>query len=207
MSRYTESEIAALQRAKAAAVRLSTFRLLGLLGKSLVADLQRAVRRAAVRRELEGLDQRTLEDIGVELWEIDGIAQAVAGASQDEVPTAAQLLGELLWRRPRAWSAKRRAVAELSALDDRLLRDIGIDRSEIESVVHGQRQSEPEAAVAAEDIVDIIRQWNRSRATAKVLKSLDDRTLADIGFVRGDIEVVSAELANRSVHAAHAQAA
>jgi uncharacterized protein YjiS (DUF1127 family) len=206
MSRYTEFEIAALQRAKAAAVRLSTFRLLGLLGKSFVADLQRGLRRAAVRRELEGLDRRTLEDIGVEPWEIEGIAEAVAEVSHEDVPTSGQLLGELLWRRPRDWAAKRRAVAELSALDDRMLRDVGVQRGDIVNVVYGTAHGEPSAA-EHDDILDVIRQWNRSRATAKVLKSLDDRTLSDIGFVRGDIETISAELANRSVHTVHAQAA
>lgn len=208
MSRYTEFEIAALQRAKTAASRASTLRLIGLLGKTLVADLQRAVRSAAVRRELQVLDARTLADIGVELWEIDTIAAEVAGVGREAVPTTGQVLSELLVRRPRAWLAKRKAAGELMALDDRLLRDIGIDRSEIQRVVYGPEQAEPKAAeVPADDIIDVIRQWNRSRATAKALKSLDDRTLADIGFVRGDIDWVSAELANRSVHPAHAHPA
>ena len=39
------------------------------------------------------------------------------------------------------------------------------------------------------------------------LNALDDRTLDDIGFVRGDIEWVSDELASRSLHGGHAHAA
>jgi uncharacterized protein YjiS (DUF1127 family) len=35
----------------------------------------------------------------------------------------------------RAYHAKRNAIAELAALDNRMLKDIGIDRSEISSVV------------------------------------------------------------------------
>lgn len=207
MSRYSEIEIAALQRAKAAAVRMSTFRLLGLLGKSIIRDVQGAWRRAAVRRELAALDRRTLQDIGIEPWEIDDVARAVAEAQRGDVPSTGKLLAELLWRRPRQWMAKRRAIAELSALDDRQLQDIGIVRSDIEKVVYAGTRSEPEVAAPKGELIDIIRAWNRSRATAKVLKSLDDRTLNDIGFVRGDIDKVSAELANRSVHAEHAQAA
>ena len=35
------------------------------------------------------------------------------------------------------WHARRRTIAELAALDDRTLKDIGIDRSEIRRLVDG----------------------------------------------------------------------
>jgi uncharacterized protein YjiS (DUF1127 family) len=37
-----------------------------------------------------------------------------------------------------AWRERRRALRELAALDDRMLRDIGVSRSEIESAVYGR---------------------------------------------------------------------
>jgi uncharacterized protein YjiS (DUF1127 family) len=46
----------------------------------------------------------------------------------------AQLRWPSLWRFLMAWRAKQ-AIAALQALDERMLKDIGIERSEIESVV------------------------------------------------------------------------
>jgi uncharacterized protein YjiS (DUF1127 family) len=42
-----------------------------------------------------------------------------------------------LWQAFRRWRRDARAVAALEALDARMLKDIGIERSEIESVVCG----------------------------------------------------------------------
>ncbi|MBX6323320.1 MAG: DUF1127 domain-containing protein [Rhodospirillaceae bacterium] len=207
MSRYTNTEKAALERAKReAAARRSTLGLIVLLGKAVVADLGRARRRAAVARELRELDARTLSDIGVDPWRIDEVARRVVAEERAGQPTTGAVLRQLL-RRPLAWLERRRAYNELMALDDRLLRDIGINRADIHRIVYGA--PEPEAAPAEDrhDVLQAIRQWNRSRATARTLRGLDARTLDDIGFVPGDIEEVSEELASRSVHAPRAHAA
>jgi uncharacterized protein YjiS (DUF1127 family) len=45
-----------------------------------------------------------------------------------------------LWRAAARWMARRQAVRELHALDDRSLRDIGLGRSEIEAAVRGARR-------------------------------------------------------------------
>ena len=51
------------------------------------------------------------------------------------------------WRRKRWASAYRRhAIAELNALDDRILQDIGVNRRAIPELVDAQLQNEAEAA-------------------------------------------------------------
>ncbi len=209
MSRYTELEKAALQRAKdeAADRHPGTLGAIVLVAKAIAADLMRARRRAAIARELRELDARTLSDIGVDPWRIDEVARRVAAEELAGLPTTVGVLRQLL-RRPLAWLERRRAYHELMALDDRLLRDIGITRADIERVVYGTPAGDRvQAAAEDDDVIQVIRQWNRSRATARTLRALDDRTLDDIGFVRGDIDEVSEELASRSVHADRAHAA
>jgi uncharacterized protein YjiS (DUF1127 family) len=46
----------------------------------------------------------------------------------------------ILWRAAAKAFARRRAMRELRALDDRSLRDIGLGRSEIEAAVRGTRR-------------------------------------------------------------------
>jgi uncharacterized protein YjiS (DUF1127 family) len=45
--------------------------------------------------------------------------------------------GRALWQAFRRWRREARATAALEALDDRMLNDIGVGRSEIQSIVHG----------------------------------------------------------------------
>lgn len=54
---------------------------------------------------------------------------------------AARALGRLLlrgWHAYRLWRERRRAMAQLAALDGHMLKDMGIDRSEIEAAVRGR---------------------------------------------------------------------
>jgi|SRR5262245_2004194 len=46
-----------------------------------------------------------------------------------------------LFHRLFGWIRRRAAAAQLRALDDRMLKDIGLTRGEIEQAVHGREQS------------------------------------------------------------------
>ena len=59
--------------------------------------------------------------------------RAAAGAAAETVVTTARTW----WRAYALWRERSRTVRELRALDDRTLRDIGVNRSEIEWVVYG----------------------------------------------------------------------
>jgi uncharacterized protein YjiS (DUF1127 family) len=55
------------------------------------------------------------------------------------------------WMRYWTRRAERSAIAVMYALDDRALKDIGLDRSEIESVVHGATPCERRVCWAPAD--------------------------------------------------------
>jgi uncharacterized protein YjiS (DUF1127 family) len=47
-----------------------------------------------------------------------------------------------LFRRLFGWMRRRAAIAQLQALDDRMLKDIGLSRGEIETAVRGEEPSQ-----------------------------------------------------------------
>jgi uncharacterized protein YjiS (DUF1127 family) len=67
-----------------------------------------------------------------------GQRTAAAGLAPHAVGVLTRLLA--WWANVKGWRHRKRAVAELRALDNRMLKDIGIERSEIESVVRGLRR-------------------------------------------------------------------
>ena len=169
--------------------------------RDLMAAILRPLRRWAIIDRLERLDDRMLDDIGVRRYDIDAIAQSVASRQAPGIGAAVGNLFASLARIVVAWSERRAAYRELSGLEDRMLTDIGITRSDIPAVISGMaaRATVGESA----DPFEIVRRWLRSRAAAQDLNALDDRALDDIGMVRGDIDWVAEEPATRSLRPAN----
>ena len=82
--------------------------------------------------------------VRAEVERAEQIAEIVVGAAHWLV---AGLAG--LWRRYRTAQTKRAAIAQLASLDRRLLRDIGLERSEIVAAVDGLLSQGTVAGTAA----------------------------------------------------------
>ena len=120
--------------------------------------------------------------------------------------TAGWILAEMLRR------GRRRAAAlrELSALDDRMLADIGLKRSEI--AVAATRSAGPERPGLAElmselgalarDLWRAVVRWQSRRAAYRQLMLLDERLLRDIGLSREEIPAVIASMRHAAAPAA-----
>jgi uncharacterized protein YjiS (DUF1127 family) len=202
MTRFTASEKVMLGRAMAPAAVTRTIapETIGRALRDLTAAILRPLRRQAIVDRLERLDDRLLADIGVQRFDIDAIADTVASRQVPSVGVAfGHLLGVLI-RSLKAWSERRAAYRELSALDDRMLSDIGITRADIPAVIAGMTAA---GHADSTDPLEAVRRWARSRAAAADLHTLDNRTLDDIGMVRGDIDWVAEDLAIRSLRPAN----
>jgi len=202
MTRFTASEKVMLGRALAPVAFTQTIarETVGGALRALAAAILRPLRRQAIVDRLEGLEDRMLQDIGVERFEIAAIAESVTSRQAPSIGVALGNLFAVVVKSLAAWSERRTAYRELSALDDRMLRDIGITRADIPAVVAGMTAA---GHVDSADPLEAVRRWARSRAAAQDLNALDNRTLDDIGMVRGDIDWVAEELAIRSLRPAN----
>jgi len=167
--------------------------------ETLLQILLRPFARAQVRNELRGLDSRMLRDIGITQSDIAHVA-ACSVDGKDEWMIVS--LAKYAMRKLSAWRRRQEAYRTLMALDDRTLSDIGLERDQIPALVkvmHGQYQSPSVDGAFETEVVQPLRQWRLWQVAHKQLSRLDNRTLSDIGLVRGDIDWVADELATRAV--------
>ena len=197
MTRYTDSKIAMQTAATTPVAIASNITISSPAGyPSLVEILLRPFKRMQVVHELQALDERMLRDIGVSKSEIERVATESVGGGEWVAVSLAKHIG----RKLAAWSSRRDAYRRLMALDDRMLADIGISRAEIPAVVKAMRNAQAAQSGFETEIVLPLKQWNLWRDAHKQLSQLDNRMLSDIGLVRGDIDWVADELADRAVN-------
>ena len=124
--------------------------LIGRLGGLLFANVGRSLARWYDRQkayhELMSLDEHTLRDIGVNRSEIPVLISQMAVA--DSKGPATWLLEDELVRPLRQWNRSRAAAKTLSAMDDRMLSDIGMVRGDIDWVSEAMAQRSLAAANA-----------------------------------------------------------
>ena len=197
MTRLIDSKIVIQTAATAPASIVNDFTVSSPAGQpSLVSILLRPFRRAQIARELQSLDERMLRDIGVTRSDIDRVAAESVGGEEWVVVALAKHIGRTL----AAWSSRRDAFRRLNALDDRMLADIGLNRAEIPAVVKAMTYAPASVEGSFEsEVVLPLKQWNLWRDAHKQLSQLDNRMLSDIGLVRGDIDRVADELADRAL--------
>lgn len=183
---------------------------------ALTDVLLRAQRQRRTAAELSRLDDALLRDIGVLRGDIPFVAEQAVAARR---PAA---------QRP-SWAARRRQarlrrsiVRQLEVLPDWALEDIGIPRYDIETVAARMAAEQakapatatpeapsarPAAPVRVSPVHDLVhqleaalrplRQWQMSRVAANQMARLDPDMLADLGYVKGDVDWVPEILARR----------
>jgi len=176
-------------------------------GRALSSAVRRTYARIQLENELYALDDRSLNDIGVGRGSIPALAREALPAGDESLfAEFSRLVVNGVLRPAIDWNRRRKARATLEALDDRLLADIGLARFEIEAHVarlSGAINGPLPAAVQAmeEDVTAPLKAWSAARATAKELSRLTDRQLMDIGVIRGDIDELAGNLAERGLAA------
>ncbi len=177
-----------------------------VLRHKIAAPVLRAIRVRRAVGELESMNDSLLRDIGIDRSRIEEIARDMAA---EPTPAMRPALGP--FAALRRWLSQRQTVNELSRLDDRVLEDIGIVRSEIPSLVARLHKTQMDGRVGriSSDRVTAragspmrgSQQWNLSRQAADDMARFDPEALADLGYVKGDVDWVPEAPAERKLAA------
>lgn len=159
---------------------------LKLLSETVFRPIRCALKRQATLEQLRRLDNRMLEDIGLDRGMINGYAQDL---SASEPPRARPTLIE----RFRRWRHQRATIRQLEALDDHMLDDIGLVRGAIARIVKEAILAEDSPEAQRTRVQDLIDQIDRSaagiyhrnvtRQVSRRIVRLEGAEMPKIGFV------------------------
>jgi uncharacterized protein YjiS (DUF1127 family) len=183
--------------------------VMAVLANSKLARARRCRRTIA---ELNQLSDRMLADIGLTRSQIVEVATLLA-APADGTRRHSKLAQQSIFVRMRLAQQRRKSIRELEQLPDRILADIGIARGRIPAAVDEimEKRNAPVATSITggspvhgllahlEGAVRPLRQWQLSRLAAGQIARLGSATLADLGYVKGDVDWVPEVLASRKI--------
>jgi uncharacterized protein YjiS (DUF1127 family) len=138
LRRPTDAEIAALvQNARAARNAVLAEAAADAIA-GVVLWFRRRREQAAAVRELQQLDDRSLSDIGISRHDISALVHGARRAGPAlRGAMLVRFVEEKLLQPFSTWRLRARTRRELMALDDTALRDIGIERGQIEGIAAG----------------------------------------------------------------------
>ncbi len=230
MTRLTEQEIALIQRAQRniERERTDTHELL-MLARDLRAEMLGRLLRDGLRAlgeatgiaalaerlarwltqgrargraidELRRMDDRLLLDIGLDRGMVARFADDLVARGDVRPARRPGLIGRF-----RGWLKRGATIRELSALDDRVLADIGLRREQIPAEVERlfrAEQSQAEAAPKPEAARDT---WNLDRETAREIGRMASARISNLGYLVEATRPGAANLAQRSRRAVAAR--
>jgi len=205
-------------RLRAEAMAGMTSRGFAAIGRALRGSpLVRARRRRQTIKQLHSLSDRMLEDIGLRRDQIAEIATLLAArpvtSPVASAPHRATSAVKTMIAKARSARLRRATIRELEQLPDRVLADIGISRGQIPTAVDNilekrsarapasQSSASPVHALLSrlENAARPLRQWHVSRLAAGQIARLGGATLADLGYVKGDVDWVPEVMAKRKI--------
>ena len=115
--------------------------LASIVDSTILRPLRRALRRRAAAIELRRLDDHMLRDIGIDRAAVEGYVEALYADDLEPRRTDGQPKSGI-----GRWLKRRSAIAELEALSDHQLEDIGLLRAEIPTAVDAAIAQKAEGA-------------------------------------------------------------
>jgi len=184
----------------------------GMIRQGLAA-IARIARRRRTIKQLQNLSDRMLADIGLSRDQIVEVATLLATDPAVATSHQAKPAGQSFLAKARRARLRRATIRELEQLSDRVLADIGMSRGDIPAAVDRILKKQRAQASATqsggspvhellsriEGAVRPLRQWHLSRMAAGQIARLDNATLADLGYAKGDVDWVPEIMAKRKI--------